>query len=318
MASYDTFLRSCAIVAATLAVGCVAPPTDDETIEALDPDDEVETEPEDEPDDAEQPSEPSEPAAEPLPPRAGALHGTCPTDDAGAGCHEGGQAGIQFCDQGQWGACLMETECAPGDVQVTDCPVFGPTELQCMLDGGIPAWEDCGFTPLVLSFDGREPTFDAGTQAFELSDGSNACLARQWPGAQTPWLAIDLDGSGAIENGGELFGSATPTADGHRPKDGFEALAQFDDDGDGRITKHDEVWTALLLWSDHDRDRVSSGWELLPVEHSGLTAIELGHTVERRCDDGGNCGIERSHFAFMGHDQASRTGAVIDVHIPCD
>jgi hypothetical protein len=256
---------------------------------------------------------------EPLPPRAPPFQeGPCDPDVVQGVCNEDGEPGLQFCDGGVWGSCVIDPECELGDTQIVDCGPVGDTTLSCVLENGAPIWQQCGFTPLVLSFDDREPSFDAGARAFELSDGSGACLAREWPGADTPWLALDLDGSGAIENGRELLGSASPTRDGHRPTDGFDALAEHDVDGDGRITSADPVWDALLLWSDLDRDRASSAWELMPLGHAGLTAIELHHTVRPRCDDRGNCGIERSRFSFSTPELGVTTGAVIDVHIPCD
>ena len=258
--------------------------------------------------------------ADELPPRAPPpiLDGECEAHGEPSECTELGIAGVQYChpDAGGWGPCVFEPECVPGDIVTTEC-ALGDVELACVLLSGVPEWEDCGFTPLVLSFDGSEPEFDVGPTAFELSDGSGACLARAWPGPQTPWLAIDLDQSGAIENGRELFGSASPTRDGRRPVDGFDALRELDDDGDGRITPADTAWRSLLLWSDEDRDRMSSPMELTPAWSSGLTEIVLEHRVDRRCDRDGNCGIERSAFGYT-RGSASAIGTVIDVHIPCD
>ena len=263
-------------------------------------------------------SETGEP--EPLPPRDPPFHeGPCdPEVVLQDECQDGAEQGLQFCDLGVWGPCVIEPECELGAIRSEDCGFGGPEPLECVLELGEPHWQECGFTPLVLSFDDREPSFDAGARAFELSDGSGTCLAREWPGPDTPWLALDLDGSGAIENGRELLGSASPTRGGHRPTDGFDALAEHDADGDGRITSADPVWDALLLWSDLDRDRASSAWELMPLGHAGLTAIELQHTVRPVCDGRGNCGIERSRFSFSTAELGATTGAVIDVHIPCD
>ncbi|MEM7152474.1 MAG: calcium-binding protein [Myxococcota bacterium] len=247
------------------------------------------------------------------------LEGPCEEHGATSVCWADEQYGVQYCEANAagWGPCVTEVECELGDTYLDDCG-FGEEELGCRLEYGVPVWEECGFTPLVLSFDGQEPRFDAGVEAFELSDGSNACLAREWPGAETPWLAIDLDHSGSIENGRELFGSASPTLDGRLPTDGFDALRDLDENHDGRISPADSAWSSLLLWSDHDRNRASSPWELTPLQHSGLTEIELEHRVERLCDARGNCGIERSQFAFSSFDGQARTGTVIDVHIPCD
>lgn len=44
---------------------------------------------------------------------------------------------------------------------------------------------------------------------------------------------------------------------------------------------------------------------------------EAEHARQPRCDDRGNCMIERSTFAWVDGDQEPRTGAIIDVHLAC-
>lgn len=326
-----TLLRLCGLCAISSTLACDPPVSDDIPVDAMgEADDEVDSDgsDEDEPSDDEDEGEAGEEGSggeededAELPPRVpvSALEGPCTEHEATSVCWADGQYGVQYCDAHVtgWGPCVTEVECELGETYMDDC-AFGPEELSCRLEYGVPVWEECGFTPLVLSFDGREPQFDASLEAFELSDGTNTCLAREWPGADTPWLAIDLDKSGSIENGRELFGSASPTLDGRLPTDGFDALRDFDTNHDGRISPADPVWSSLLLWSDYDRDRASSPWELMPLENSGLTEIELEHRIERHCDDRGNCGIERSQFAFSSGSGRPQTGTVIDVHIPCD
>ena len=68
-----------------------------------------------------------------------------------------------------------------------------------------------------------------------------------WVGAETPWLALDRNGNGLIDDGRELFGSMTELPDGRRAPNGFAALAALDDDGDGRITARDAAFARLLV-----------------------------------------------------------------------
>lgn len=326
--SLDTpLLRLGGLCALVAAIGCDSPSTDDGFAD----DDDAATEGVDSEsdasgdagDDEEGGSTGEDSNLEPEPARLPAdfptLEGECPAQADSSWCFSGDQLGLQYCEVNSgWGPCVIEPECELGEVQITDC-AFGPEPLTCMLNGaGYPAFPGCPFTPLVLSFDGAEPTFDATLETFEMSGGDNSCIGQQWPTAETPWLAIDLDGSGAIENGRELFGNASPTADGHRPDNGFDALRELDSDHDGRITPADQAWDSLLLWGDYDRDRRSSPFELQPLSRSGLTAIELDHWSTPICDGQGNCGIERSAFSFSAGDLGQRQGTVIDVYIPCD
>jgi hypothetical protein len=184
---------------------------------------------------------------------------------------------------------------------------------------GVLGWSGCenpnssGSTPLVLSFDGAPVTFEASVGAFDL-DGTMS-VSTDWPTAATPWLALDRDGNGAIDDGGELFGSATVLSSGARAANGFAALAELDSNGDGWITPEDRAWSSLRLWSDHDGDRVSRAGELVGLDARGITAIDLGYTSQPRCDLRHNCEIERASFRWVDAAGVEHAGAVIDVHL---
>ena len=82
-------------------------------------------------------------------------------------------------------------------------------------------------TPLVVAFDGQPIDFaPAGHGRFAFVVGEPATT--DWPTAVTPWIALDLDGDGAITSGAELFGSSTVLANGARASNGFAALAELD------------------------------------------------------------------------------------------
>jgi hypothetical protein len=168
-------------------------------------------------------------------------------------------------------------------------------------------------TPLVLSFDGAPVRFGAGSGAFNFALGMS--VRTDWPTAATPWLALDRNRNGAIDDGGELFGSTTPVRRGGLAHDGFDALRDLDSDGDGRITPADERWSDLLLWTDHDGDGVSSPDELVPLSLAGVVAIHLDFVREPRCDARGNCEVERAGFVYRTADERERVGAVVDVHL---
>lgn len=173
-------------------------------------------------------------------------------------------------------------------------------------------------TPLVFAFDPSRP-IDFGTRPtaeFDLAGAGMCAGATDWPSAATPWLALDRNGNGAIDDGRELFGSASPLARGGRPANGFEPLAELDADGDGRITPADPAWSALTVWADRDGDRVSTPSELSTLDDLGILSIDLGYHVARACDARGNCGIERASFTFRRPDGTRATGAVVDVHLP--
>jgi hypothetical protein len=170
----------------------------------------------------------------------------------------------------------------------------------------------CGGTPLVISFDDRPVEFAASSATFELYPG-DATMTVDWPTAATPWLALDRDGDGAITSGAELFGDATVLPSGARARNGFEALAALDANGDGKIDRADPQFASLLLWADRDGDRRSSPGELVPAS-TVIDSISLGYRFAGRCDARGNCEGERANVTW--HDAGGpKTGAVVDVYL---
>ena len=169
-------------------------------------------------------------------------------------------------------------------------------------------------TPLVLAFRGEAVQFNTAVAAgFDLT--GTMSVRTDWPTSTTPWLALDRNGNGRIDDGGELFGSATVLRSGEAASDGFAALRELDSNEDGRIDAGDEQWGRLLVWSDVDSDRVSAVHELSSVAVRDLVAIELDHVVDRRCDARGNCEIERGGFLYRDGRGRELQGAVIDVHL---
>jgi hypothetical protein len=95
-------------------------------------------------------------------------------------------------------------------------------------------------TPLVLDLDGngvRTLGLEAGVQFDLAASGSKRTTG--WVGSGDGLLALDRNGDGAINDGSELFGSATRLADGSTAADGYAALAALDDNGDGKIDAKD-------------------------------------------------------------------------------
>jgi hypothetical protein len=145
-------------------------------------------------------------------------------------------------------------------------------------------------TPILLDFGGRgfELTDLAGGVAFDLdADGTAERLSWTEAGADDAFLVLDRDGDGAIDDGSELFGDATPQPPSDEPH-GYRALAVFDDDGDGRITAADAVFADLEVWWDRDHDGIADAGERESLAAAGVAAIELDHVVSMRRDRHGN------------------------------
>ncbi len=207
---------------------------------------------------------------------------------------------VQYClEDATWGICLDpdEVECTPGEEQETTCgfelPGWGLDRCELTADG-VPTWkviQPCEEgTPLALVPAGTTPRFlPADDRFFAIS--ASGCNT-DWPTADTPWLARDLDGNGRIDGGHELFGSLSDIG-GRTARHGFEALATLDANGDGIVDARDPAFSELVLWADADGDRRTLPGELRSLPEAGIDAIPLSFRRERTCDGRGNCGVER-------------------------
>ncbi len=60
-------------------------------------------------------------------------------------------------------------------------------------------------------------------------DGNEFAEKTSWVAPQDGFVVLDLNDNGKIDNGGELFGTDTLLANGNKAIDGFQALAQYDE-----------------------------------------------------------------------------------------
>jgi hypothetical protein len=96
-------------------------------------------------------------------------------------------------------------------------------------------------------------------------------------------LALDLNGNCTIDNGLELFGEYTKgakaVAAGERSfENGFQALAQYDSNMDGRINKADTIFAKLLVWTDLNQDGISQPGELKSLSAHKIADISLAYS----------------------------------------
>ena len=138
-----------------------------------------------------------------------------------------------------------------------------------------------------------------------------------WKGSsKAPLLVYDPDHNGKINDGTQLFGNWTfggkRTASlgaGVGPslwRDGFEALASLDADGDGKIDNAE--LKPLALWFDDNQNGIAEPGEVIPVADLGVTAIY--YQPDRRDP------ITKSLIVSRGFERTDggivRTGAAVD------
>ncbi|MDI6761508.1 MAG: calcium-binding protein, partial [Thermodesulfobacteriota bacterium] len=143
--------------------------------------------------------------------------------------------------------------------------------------------------PLILDLDGD------GTETMGVADGgyfdhdANGFAEQTgWAGSDDGLLVWDRNGDGVINNGRELFGDQTILKTGARAANGFQALAEWDNNLDGKIDVNDSVWINLKVWRDFDGDGYSSGDELYALNDLGIIALNTGYASVNITDPNGN------------------------------
>jgi trimeric autotransporter adhesin len=151
-------------------------------------------------------------------------------------------------------------------------------------------------SPIVLDLD-----FD-GVRTVAASHGVNFDITATGRTSQVGWasptdglLVMDRNHDGLINDGSELFGSATRLASGERAGDGFRALAELDADRDGRITSADAHWKDLQLWIDANQNGVTDAGELKSLDEQGISSLNLQAERGTAMDNGNLMGLVSSY-----------------------
>ncbi|AFM26137.1 calcium-binding protein [Desulfomonile tiedjei] len=143
--------------------------------------------------------------------------------------------------------------------------------------------------PLVLDLDGE------GIKTTNVKDGRYFDYNGDGFAEETGWvdphdgiLVMDRNGNGTIDDGRELFGDQTILQSGRRAANGFEALAELDTNGDGKIDANDEAFSLLRVLTDVDGDDYASENEFLSLAELGIKSIDLDSNLTSITDMQGN------------------------------
>lgn len=147
-------------------------------------------------------------------------------------------------------------------------------------------------------------------------DGRRERIGWTKAGSTVGFLVLDRNGNGTIDDGSELFGTATVKNNGLRARNGFDALIDLDGGPtrtDGRIDPSDSAYFQMRVWYDLNHDGVSQQNELRTLTEEGITGIALAYTPLKRSDGHGNI------YMFRGGAYANEAGTealkrIIDVN----
>jgi hypothetical protein len=192
-------------------------------------------------------------------------------------------------------------------------PVLSTTQVEAFTSQQISAFTTSAFqflttgTPIILDLNGdgvRTLGIDAGVK-FDLFD-DGAAINTGWVSSGDGLLVMDRNQDGQINDGSELFGSATRMANGEQAPDGYAALRELDSNGDGVISSDDAIYGDLKIWIDSDSDGFSDTGETKTLAQLGIAKINLNAVVGTATDNGNILGLTSSYETTDGvtHDAA--------------
>ena len=155
--------------------------------------------------------------------------------------------------------------------------------------------------PLVFDLDGDGITtvsLEESNAFFDL-DNNGFAEKTSWVGAREGLLAYDKNGDGIINGGNELFGDRTLMKDGKTlASSGFMALAEYDNNKDGKIDSNDIIYALLRIWQDSDGDGIASAGELKQLVDLGIVSIGLSYNNTGVTDGANNIQVRTGTFTL--------------------
>ncbi|ROH88427.1 calcium-binding protein [Pseudomethylobacillus aquaticus] len=157
-------------------------------------------------------------------------------------------------------------------------------------------------SPIILDLDGDGVETKAVNQGTWFDhDGNGFAESTGWVGKDDGLLVRDVDGSGYIDTGRELFGNNTLLSNGQLAANGFEALKDLDavangGNADGKLDSGDVAWASLQVWKDANGDGYHSDGEVISLEEAGVQSINLSYANSTAIDVNGNAHKQLGSF----------------------
>ena len=163
-------------------------------------------------------------------------------------------------------------------------------------------------SPIIIDMNGDGvKTTAQGKHTYFDHDGNGFAENTGWVDSNDALLVFDRNQNGLIDDGKELFGSNTLLSSGKRAQNGFEALAEFDENRDGVIDAADSVWSRLQLWQDKNQNGLVDEGELLSLSNTQITAIGLNYLKGDKKDENGHEHRETSQVTWADGHQTDAT-----------
>lgn len=160
--------------------------------------------------------------------------------------------------------------------------------------------------PLLLDLDGNGfETLGAGRGIDFDIDADGRTDRTSFASGGDAFLALDRNGNGTIDDGGELFG------DQHGAANGYRELARFDDNRDGRIDAYDPVFARLVLVRADEDGRLQTE----DLHGAGIRSISLVYEEVRQQLAGGDLVTQSGSFTRTDGNRGSSADVLVGFHL---
>jgi hypothetical protein len=161
-------------------------------------------------------------------------------------------------------------------------------------------------SPVVLDLNGN------GVNTMSARDGVNFDLNATgstspkygWAAGGDGLLVRDLNHDGVINDGKELFGSATVLSNGQRAGDGYRAMLDLDSNHDHKLSTADTAFKELQIWVDANHDGKTDAGELKSLAELGIIELDLNAQSSTQIDHGNLLGLVSSYKSSDGSSHA--------------
>jgi hypothetical protein len=156
-------------------------------------------------------------------------------------------------------------------------------------------------TPVVLDLNGD------GIQTTTMQNGVSFDIDNDGKSDQTAWaargdglLVRDINHDGQINNGSELFGSATVLPNGKTAADGYVAMSALDTNNDGILDAKDAAFGELMVWADKNNNGISEAKELTRLASLDIKSLSLNAIKSDQINNGNLIGLMGNYTTIDG------------------
>ena len=183
---------------------------------------------------------------------------------------------------------------------------FSGDQIQHMTDAQVAAL--FAATPVVLDLNGNGISTSSAAHGVNYDLTGTGHAARYgWTAGGDGLLAIDLNHDGRIDDGSELFGVGMKLANGQRAANGYQAMAQYDSNGDGVLDARDTHFKDLVVWVDANHDGKTEAGELKTLADLHITSLDLHGLAGTATNNGNLLGLTSSYTTSMARRTRWRT-----------